>query len=58
MARTSKSKWDRYGSRGDRILPQRVYTPLRESVQAITQKHALDAGWFNYLAQEKADYEL
>jgi Nucleotidyltransferase of unknown function (DUF6036) len=30
---------------------QQAYTPLRESVQAITQKHALDAGWFNYLAQ-------
>jgi hypothetical protein len=30
---------------------ERAYTPLRESVQAITQKHTLDAGWFNYLAQ-------
>ena len=30
---------------------QRAQTSLRESVQAITQKHALDAGWFNYLAQ-------
>jgi len=30
---------------------QRAYTPLRESVQALTQKHALDVGWFNYLAQ-------
>ena len=27
------------------------YTPLRESVQAITQKHALNADWFDYLAQ-------
>jgi len=30
---------------------ERAYAPLRESVQAITQKHTLDAGWFNYLAQ-------
>ncbi len=30
---------------------QQVYTPLRESVQIIKQKHDLDADWFNYLAQ-------
>jgi hypothetical protein len=30
---------------------QRAYAPLRESVQAITHKHDLDAGWLNYLAQ-------
>jgi hypothetical protein len=30
---------------------QRAYTPLRESVQVIKQKHDLDADWFNYLAQ-------
>src|SRR5579863_207858 len=30
---------------------QRAYTPLRESVQVIKQKHDLDAEWFNYLAQ-------
>src|SRR5260370_20643022 len=30
---------------------QRAYAQLRESVQAITQKHALDASWFNYLAE-------
>src|SRR5260370_11977075 len=30
---------------------QRAYTPLRESVQMIKQKHNLDADWFNYLAQ-------
>ena len=30
---------------------QRALTPLRESVQAITQKYALDTGWFNYTAQ-------
>jgi len=30
---------------------QRAYAPLRESVQAITRKHDLDADWFNYLAQ-------
>src|SRR5437588_1014167 len=30
---------------------QRAYAPLRESVQVIKQKHDLDAGWFNYLAQ-------
>src|SRR5260370_16687992 len=30
---------------------QRAYAPLRESVQAIKQKHDLDADWLNYLAQ-------
>jgi hypothetical protein len=30
---------------------QRAYAPLRESVQAITRKHDLDADWLNYLAQ-------
>src|SRR5258708_20108216 len=30
---------------------QRAYAPLRESVQVITRKHDLDAGWLNYLAQ-------
>ena len=30
---------------------QRAYAPLRESVQAITQRHDLDADWLNYLAQ-------
>src|SRR5215831_7639425 len=30
---------------------QRAYAPLRESVQAITRKHELDADWLNYLAQ-------
>ena len=30
---------------------QRAYTPLRESVQVITQRHDLDADWLNYLTQ-------
>jgi len=30
---------------------RRTYTPLRESVQALTKRHGLDADWFNYLAQ-------
>jgi hypothetical protein len=30
---------------------QRAYTPLRESVQVLKQRHDLDADWFNYLAQ-------
>jgi len=30
---------------------QRAYTPLRESVQIIKQRHNLDADWLNYLAQ-------
>src|SRR5215471_10783688 len=30
---------------------QRAYTPLRESVQMIKQRHDLDADWLNYLAQ-------
>src|SRR5260370_42580971 len=30
---------------------QRIFSPLRESVQAITKRHALSADWFNYLAQ-------
>ena len=30
---------------------QRAYSPLRESVQVIKQKHNLDADWLNYLAQ-------
>ena len=30
---------------------QRAYVPLRESVQVITHKYDLDAGWLNYLAQ-------
>lgn len=30
---------------------QRAYAPLRESTQAIKQKHDLDADWLNYLAQ-------
>ena len=35
---------------------QRAYTPLRESVQFITQKHDLNADWLNYLAQMKVIY--
>ncbi|HLG60689.1 MAG TPA: DUF6036 family nucleotidyltransferase [Ktedonosporobacter sp.] len=30
---------------------QQVLHPLRESVQAITNRHALRGDWFNYLAQ-------
>lgn len=30
---------------------QRSYAPLRESVQVIKQKYALEADWLNYLAQ-------
>jgi hypothetical protein len=37
---------------------ERAYTPLRESVQAITQKHTLDTGWFNYLAQMLTNHEV
>jgi hypothetical protein len=30
---------------------QQAYNPLRESVQAIKDKHGLEANWFNFLAQ-------
>ena len=30
---------------------QRAMNPLRESVQAITTRYALNQGWFNYVAQ-------
>jgi hypothetical protein len=30
---------------------QQAYAPLRESTQAIRQKHGLDPDWLNYLAQ-------
>lgn len=30
---------------------QQVFNPLRESVQAITNRYALRGDWFNYLAQ-------
>jgi Nucleotidyltransferase of unknown function (DUF6036) len=30
---------------------QRTLNPLRESVQAITKKYALNPDWFNYVAQ-------